>query len=129
MNPISTHSSHRIEAAKRFGRTLLAAGENRLELVLVELQEERERLVHALLLLLGIGLFALMALAALTGAAMVLLWPYSPLTALLSVAGLYASASFWFGWRLRRLLADWQHFSATIDQIRKDRACLEQHLN
>jgi hypothetical protein len=30
--------------------------------------------------------------------------------------------------RLTLLLRDWQDFPATLDQLRKDRACLEKHL-
>lgn len=52
----------------------MAIGENRLELLLVEAQEERERIVHALLLLLGVAVFGLLAAAALTGAIVVWLW-------------------------------------------------------
>lgn len=80
----------------------MATGENRLELLLVEAQEERERIVHALLLLLGVAVFGLLAAAALTGAMVVWLWlwEYSRVASLLAVTGVYAGASLWFGWRL-----------------------------
>jgi uncharacterized membrane protein YqjE len=71
----------------------LATGENRLELLLVEAREERERIVHALLLLLGVAVFGLLAAAALTGAMVVWLWEYSRVAALLAVTGVYAGAS------------------------------------
>ena len=117
-----------VETAKRFGQLILAIGENRLELLLVEVQEERERLLHALLLILGVAAFGLLATAALTGAFVVWLWVYSPVAALLGAAGLYAAGALWLGWRLRRGLGEWRHFSSSMDQLRKDRACLEEHL-
>jgi uncharacterized membrane protein YqjE len=40
-------------SSRRFARRLLTIGENRLALLLVEVQEERERLLHAFLLGLG----------------------------------------------------------------------------
>jgi uncharacterized membrane protein YqjE len=128
LNATDTHVGHLVEAGKRFGQGLLAIGENRLELLLVEVQEERERLFHALLLIIGAAVCGLLAAAALTGATVVLLWEYSPVATLLVVTSLCAGASLWFGWRLRRLLSEWRHFSATIDQLRKDRACLEKHI-
>lgn len=128
LNSPHPHPGPLAEAAKRFGQGLLASGENRLELLLVEAQEEREHLVHALLWLLGVGVFGLLATAALTGALVLWLWDYSPVATLLATTGLYAGASLWSGWRLRRLLSDWRPFSATMDQLRKDRACLEKHL-
>ena len=44
------------ETSKRFVRRLLAIGENRFELWMVEVQEERERLLHALVFALGVAL-------------------------------------------------------------------------
>jgi len=44
------------ETSKRFARRLLAIGESRFELLMVELQEERERLLHAIVLALGVAL-------------------------------------------------------------------------
>ena len=46
---------------KRIAQRLLTIGENRLELFLVEVQEERERLLHAVLLLLGVAVFGFLA--------------------------------------------------------------------
>ncbi len=115
--------------AKRLGQLLLAMGENRLELLLVEVQEEREHLLHAIFLILAQAVCGLLAAAALTGAMVAWLWEYSRVAALLGAAGLYALTALWLGLRLRRLLREWRHFSSSMDQLRKDRACLEEHLN
>ena len=114
--------------SKRFARRLMTIGENRLELLMVEVQEERERLLHAILLALGMAAFGLLAGIALTAAIVVLLWECSHVAALLTLTGLYAASAVILYRRLTLLLRDWQTLSATLDQLRKDRACLEKNL-
>ena len=110
--------------AKRLARRLLTIGENRLELLAVEVQEERERLLHAFLLALGVAAFGLLAGLALTAAIVVGLWAWSPVAVLLALSGLYGAAGVGLGRRLNRRLRDWQTLAATLEQLRKDRACL-----
>jgi uncharacterized membrane protein YqjE len=117
-----------VETSKRFARRLLTIGENRFELLMVEVQEERERLLRAILLALGVAAFGLLAGVALTGAIVVLLWELSPVAALLVLTGLYGATAVWLYRRLTLLLRDWQNLPATLDQLRKDRACLEKSL-
>ena len=117
-----------VELSKRLARRLLAIGENRFELLMVEVQEERERLLHAIVLALGAAALGLLAGMALTGAIVVLLWEISRVAALLVLTGLYGAAAVCLYRRLTRLLRDWQNLPATFDQLRKDRACLEKHL-
>ena len=114
--------------SKHFARRLLTIGENRLELLMVEVQEEREHLLHTFLLALGVAAFGLLAGLTLTAAIVVLLWAYSPVAVLLILAGLYGVAAVCLYRRLIGLLRDWQTLSATLDQLRKDRACLEKTL-
>jgi uncharacterized membrane protein YqjE len=112
-------------AARQFARRLLTLGENRLELLMVEVQEERERLLHAILLSLGVAAFGLLAGVALTGTLVVLFWDGSPVTVLLALTGLYGVTAVWLYRRLTGVLRDWQNLPATLDQLKKDRACLE----
>jgi len=114
--------------SKHIARRLLTIGENRLELLTLEVQEERERLLHAFLLALGVVAFGLLAGIALTGVVVVLFWDYSPVAALLTLTGLYGVAAVVLYRRLTGWLRDWQTLSATLDQLRKDRACLERTL-
>ena len=114
--------------SKQFARRLLTIGENRLELLTVEVQEERERLLHAFLLALGVAAFGLLAGLALTAAIVVLLWAWSHVAVLLALSCLYGAAGVWLYRRLTGLLRDWQTLSASLDQLRKDRACLEKNL-
>ena len=113
---------------KHFACRLLTIGENRLELLTVEVQEERERFLHAFLLALGVAAFGLLAGLTLTAAIVVLLWAWSPVAVLLILTGLYGTAGIWLYRRLAGLLRNWQALSASLEQLQKDRACLENIL-
>jgi uncharacterized membrane protein YqjE len=111
--------------SKHFARRLLTIGENRLELLMVEVQQERVRLLRAILLALGVAAFGLLAGVALTGTIVLLFWKLSPVAVLLALTSLYGAAAAFLHRRLTVLLRDWQNLPATLDQLRKDRACLE----
>lgn len=128
MEMAPTNGGVLVETSKRFARRLLAVGENRFELLMVEVQQERGRLLRAILLALGVAAFGLLTGVALTGSIVVLLWELSRAAALLVLTGLYGAAAVCLYRRLTRLLRDWQNLPATLDQLRKDRACLEKHL-
>jgi uncharacterized membrane protein YqjE len=114
--------------SRRFAQRLLTIGENRLELLTVEVQEERERLLRAFLLALGVAAFGLLAGVALTGTIVILFWDFSHVAVLLALTGLYGAAAVFLYRRLTVLLRDWKTLSATLDQLRKDCACLEKTL-
>jgi len=114
--------------SKQMARRLLTLGENRLELLAVEIQEERERLMRAFLLALAVAVFGLLAALTLT-AALVLCFPNSPVAALLTLTVIYATTAIILYRRVLGLLRDWQSFAATLDQFRKDRQCLEDLLH
>jgi uncharacterized membrane protein YqjE len=128
VEPGTANGGQLVELSKRLGRRLLAIGENRFELLMVEAQEERQRLLHAIVFALGVAALGLLAGMALTGAIVVLLWEISRVAALLILTGLYGAAAVSLYRRLTRLLRDWQNLPATLDQLRKDHACLEKHL-
>jgi len=114
--------------SKHFARRLLTIGENRLELLTVEVQEERERLLHACLMALGVATFGLLAGLTLTAAIVVMMWAFSPLAVLLALTALYGGIGIYLYRRLIGLLRDWQTLAASLDQLRKDRACLDEIL-
>ena len=128
MEPATGNFRQLSATSKRLARRLLTIGENRLELLTVEVQEERERLLHAFLLALGVAAFGLLAGLTLTAAIVVWLWACSPVAVLLILSVLYGAAGICLYRRLIGLLRDWQTLSATLDQLRKDRACLEKIL-
>jgi uncharacterized membrane protein YqjE len=114
--------------SKQFVRRLATIGENRLELLAVEVQEERERILLAFLLALGVAAFGLLAGITFTAGIALWLWSWSPLVVLAILTLLYVASGFFLYQRLNGLLRNWQTLSATLDQLRKDRACLEKIL-
>ena len=114
--------------SKTFARRLLTIGENRLELLAVEVQEERERLLLAFLLALGVAAFGLLAGMTLTALIIVWGWVWSPVGVLLILTGLYGAVGIFLYRRLLGVIRNWQTLAASLDQLRKDRACLENIL-
>jgi len=125
MEPATAHLAQMATTSKHFARRILTIGENRLELLMVEMQEERERLLYAILLTLGVAVFVFLAGVALTVAIVVLLWKISPVAVLLVLTGLYAAIALFFYRRFTVLQRNWKTLPATVDQLRKDRTCLE----
>jgi uncharacterized membrane protein YqjE len=113
--------------SKHVARRLLTIGENRLELLQVEVQEESEHLLHAFLLALGTAAFGLLGGMTLTAAIVVFFWPYAP-AVLLCLTLLYGLGGVFLWRRLTGILRNWQTFSASLEQLKKDRACLEKIL-
>lgn len=113
-------------AAARWLRTLRGVAENRLELFLVELKEERVRLFEALLLAAFGMVCALMALVLLTLTVAVVFWETHRLLVLALLALAYAGAAAAALVSLRARLQRWQAFAETLEQLKKDRSCLEK---
>lgn len=129
MRPIAINGSEPREASpKHFARQLLVIAENRVELLMVEVQEERERLLRAILLALGVAVFGFLAGAALTVALVVLLWSLSPIGVLLTLTLLYSATAIFLCRHFIILHRGWETLPATLDQLRKDRVCLENCL-
>lgn len=105
---------------------LMTIGENRLELLTVEVQEERERLLYAFLCALGVVACGMLAGMSLTAAIVIVLWAYSPVVALVVMTILYGAAGVILLRRLTAVLRDWQAFSGSLGELRKDRECLEK---
>jgi uncharacterized membrane protein YqjE len=120
---------HLAGASKRLAQRALVICENRIELLMVEVHEERERFLRAALLALGAAPFGLLAGVGLTAIIAVAFWQQSPVAALLILTVLYAVVATVFYMRLIRLQRDWQTLPTTLDQLRKDRECLKKNLN
>ena len=129
MRPTAINGSEPQEASpKHFARQILIFVENRVELLMVEVQEERERLLRAILLALGVAVFGFLAGAALTVALVVMLWSLSPIAVLLTLAVLYSAAAVFLYRQFAVLQGSWETLPATLHQLRKDRVCLENYL-
>ena len=128
MEPAAANPGPFVAASKHFARRLLTIGENRLELLMLEMQEARERLLRAILLALGVATLGLLAAITLTGALVILFSDVSPAVVLLVMTALYGGTAALLYRRLTLLIRDWENFPATLDQLRKDHACLEKRL-
>jgi uncharacterized membrane protein YqjE len=115
------------DATKRVAWRLLATCHNRAELLLVEIQEERERLRMIIFLAAGAGILGLLAGITLTAVIVCAAGAYR-LPALVLLAILYTGGAVLFYIKLTRLQRDWESFSDTRDQLEKDRKCFEKTL-
>jgi uncharacterized membrane protein YqjE len=113
-------------SVKRLGQILLAIAQNRLELLLVEMEEERHRAAQAILLIVAAGTLALMTLMVTTWALVIVFWEHR-LVVLVILGVVYASGTIGVYWKLSRMRNNWTPFSATVAELKKDKAWLEQN--
>ncbi len=129
MDSSAPSGPHLAEASKRLAHQALIICENRIELLLVEIQEERERILHAFWLSLALAVFALLTGTVITLLITVACWNWSPVAALSILAVLYAGTTAFLTVQLNRLRRDWETLPDTFNELRKDRECLEKKLH
>ena len=109
---------------KRLLKTVAAIAENRLELLLIEWQEER----------VEVGVFGQFQAEFLVELIQVQPAEHLPgpiaqkaerLGLVVALGLVYLLATIGCYWRLRRRLKGWAPFAATLAEIKKDKACLE----
>lgn len=105
-------------------RTALSAIQNRLELLLVEWQEERAHLSELLFWLVSLLLLALMTVLLVTATVIFLFPENRRIYVTGGFALVYLFGAIGAGIRMKSLLGR-EPFSGTIDQAKKDRAWLE----
>lgn len=123
----TTSDSNLADATKRIACRLMAIGHNRAELLMVEIQEERERVRVMIFMAAAMAILGL--LAGMTITALIAVAAGSHYLAALGIlAVIYSGGAILLFLRLRRLGKDWEAFPATRDQLEKDRKCLEKTL-
>ena len=110
----------------RLLRTVIVIAQNRLELLLVEAQEERWRFFDALLLAGVVLILALMTLMAATITIVVVCVRAERLDLVVALVLLYLAGTIFSLLRLRTRLKQWIPFSATLAELKKDKACLDE---
>ncbi|MBU6400800.1 MAG: phage holin family protein [Verrucomicrobia bacterium] len=123
MAEIAETAAGLLAAAKALLKTLLATGRNRLELLLVEAQEERGRLFEALLLALAVAVLSLMTLLVVTFTVVAVFWETHRVGVLAGFGVVYAAAAGVLFWKLRRRLRNWTAFAASLAELDKDKTC------
>ena len=116
------------DASKRLAQRIFVICENRLQLLMIEAQEERERILSAICMAMITLTFSLLAGITVTIIVAVAFWDHYPIIALLVLAAVYVAVAALFYTKLMQLQRDWQTLPATIEQLKKDRECLEKQL-
>lgn len=125
MEASSSSSPGFMKSLSALGEGLLGALQERIELISIEVNEEKYRFVR-LVIWLGVAVFTGgMALTFLTLTIVYLLWDSARLAALGGFALLYGVALAWVVVMLRRQFTHQpKPFEATIDSLTEDRACI-----
>lgn len=110
-------------SAKRLGELAVATAHNRIELFAVELQEEKCRLIQAILLTAASIAFGVAALTLLTLTVIILFWEHGRVPALCVLSGLFIVATILLVRALRKVLGSAPGFSGTLGELEKDRVC------
>jgi uncharacterized membrane protein YqjE len=109
---------------KRTLDALLATAHNRVELFAVEVQEEKCRLMEALLCAVAAAVFGTITLTLVTLLVVLVFWENGRLIALGGLSVLYLAGTV-LAWRaLQSHLKARSAFAGTIDELKRDRACL-----
>ena len=115
-----------VGSLRQLGDGLIATVQDRVALISLEVQEQKQQLLQAQLWLsvtLFTGLLA-MIFASLT--IVVVLWRRAPVAALVSLTVLYTAACLALAIGLRRRLrAEARPFALTLAELEKDRTCLQ----
>jgi len=115
-----------LDTLQRLGATILAIFQNRLELLIVELQEHRIRLVETLLLVAAIMALGFFTLTLAAAAVIFLVWKEFGVAGLFVLSGIGLVGTLLVGWRLRARLKNWPLLAGTLAELRKDREWLEK---
>lgn len=114
-----------IKNLSALGDSLLGAIQERVELVSVELQEEKYRMIRLIIWISAAVFAGVMTLAFATLTIVYLLWDTARLAALGGFTVLYGGALVWVIVMLRRQFTHQpKPFEATIDSLTEDRACI-----
>lgn len=110
---------------RRLAGTMLEIVQSRIELIGIELTEEKERLMSAAFLGLAAMLFSALALVSLTALVIVIFWDTYRLHAMTGIFVVYLVLAAWCAARARNIL---RHapmpFEATLAEFEKDRDAL-----
>lgn len=110
-----------------FADGLLGSAHDRLELLAVELHEEKFRLIQIFIWISAIVFLAMLSMVFISFAIVVVLWESARITAICALAGVYVAGlvAVVIGFR-RYLAAQPRPFSATLAELREDRECIRE---
>jgi uncharacterized membrane protein YqjE len=123
MDTSSEADVHLAGAVKKILWRLLAIGQNRVELLMIEMQEERARAQTIVFLCAGVAVFGLLAVLTIT-AVIACAFASHLLLTLGILAGFYCIGAVFFYVKLSRMLQKWETFTDSREQFERDRECL-----
>jgi uncharacterized membrane protein YqjE len=117
-------SSGLLNALRKLGGSLVGTVHDRIELLSVEVQEEKFRLIR-LFVSISAAIFAgIMALTFASITVVYLFWESARMTVLVGLTVTYSGALVWILIALRRYLARQpKPFAGTIQELKEDREC------
>lgn len=113
-----------LQAIRALFQSLLDLAQRRLELLTVEAQEEKARLLDLVFRAAVVVILGWMALLTATATVVVAFWDKYPVAVLIAVTVLYGGTAAGLALGLRRRLREAARpFTATIEELRKDSEC------
>jgi uncharacterized membrane protein YqjE len=112
-----------VASVQRLLKTVLAIAHNRVELFLIEAQEERWRLFQLLFLLGVVLILSLMTLMAVTITVVVVCMEAERLDLVIAMVLVYLTATIFAVWRLNVHLKQRAPFAGTLAEMERDKEC------
>jgi uncharacterized membrane protein YqjE len=126
METPSTNSAGILESVRTFADSLLATVQSRIELISVELQEEKLRLIQTFIWISAAIFTGLLAITFASITLVYLLWDSARLAALGGLTLLYTAATVTIIVAFKRYVARQpKPFAATLEEIKSDRAYIQ----
>jgi uncharacterized membrane protein YqjE len=122
---METVSSGLLGSIRSLADNLLGSVHDRIELISVELQEEKQRLIQVFVWISAAIFTGMMAIAFASFTVVFLFWESARLAALGGLTLLYTAAAIVTVLTLRRQIARQpKPFSASLQELKNDRACI-----
>lgn len=127
MAPLSPAPTGLLDTLRTLGDSLLGSLHDRLELISVEVQEEKHRLIRTFVWISAAIFTGMMAIAFASLTLVVYFWDTARVAALGSLTLCYTAALVAIILALRRHLAHQPGpFAATLEEFQEDRACIRK---
>lgn len=120
-------SSGLLGSLRGFADGLIGSAHDRLDLLAVELHEEKFRLIQIFIWISSIVFLAMLAMVFVSFAVVVLLWDTARVAAVCVLAGAYVAGLIAVVFAFRRYLKNQpKPFAATLGELREDRECIRE---
>jgi len=127
-DPGPTPGGGLLDSLRRLLDSVLGLVQRRLEVIALDLQAEKTRVLDLLVRAAAMLVLGLLALVAATATIVVALWDTSPVLVLAVVTVLYGAGATILAWDIKRRLREGpKPFADTIEEFRKDRECFGKH--